>query len=548
MKLYKISALMLGAAMLTVSCNDIDEQVPEGGSITKEQSQETNTAIPERVQATFTGMFTMMGKPNSAYNRSSPRADDFGFIMAAISLDLEGADMFMQNNNYNWFSVCGEYSSRNANYANPYIRYVIPYRQIGIANEVIASYPEDTEDPNAINQIAQARAIRAFDYMALAPYFQFNYQTSKDKPCLPILSAGVDYANNPRATVEEVWAYIMEDLNYAVDHLTEKRSSKDQINKNVALGLRARANLYMGNYAAAASDAAAAMEGYEPYSIAEVSEPKFYDLADHNWIWGISITAEIAETFKYGTSASWINAFSGYAYAAGTQNVPCINVLLYNKIPDTDVLKGWWLDGSKHSPNWAGLTWVDPTSGASATGDDMADFTYDDKLEFLPYTNIKFGMREGVGSIVNNNDWPLMRVEEMILIQAEALAKSGNEAQGRQILENFVKTYRDPNYSSTDHGLSFADELWFQRRVELWGEGFFMFDAKRLGKPVVRTHGAGTTNEPDAFAFNIAADDGWLNMRFPQTEMDNNIGIVDNDGGEIPVAGQNASLRDGVTD
>ena len=178
----------------------------------------------------------------------------------------------------------------------------------------------------------------------------------------------------------------------------------------------------------------------------------------------------------------------------------------------------------------------------------MADFTYDDKLEFLPYTNIKFGMREGVGSIVNNNDWPLMRVEEMILIQAEALAKSGNEAQGRQILENFVKTYRDPNYSSTDHGLSFADELWFQRRVELWGEGFFMFDAKRLGKPVVRTHGAGTTNEPDAFAFNIAADDGWLNMRFPQTEMDNNIGIVDNDGGEIPVAGQNASLRDGVTD
>ena len=439
MKLYKISALMLGAALLTVSCNDIDEQVPEGRALTKEQSQETNTAIPERVQATFTGMFTMMGKPKTAYPASS-RADDFGFVMAAISLDIEGADMFMQDNNYNWFSVCGEYSSRTANYANPYIRYVIPYRQIGIANEVIAAFPEDTEDANAINQIAQARAIRAFDYMALAPYFQFGYQTPKDKPCVPILSAGVDYANNPRATVEEVWAYIMEDLNYAVEHLTEKRSSKDQINKNVALGLRARANLFMGNYAAAASDAAAAMEGYEPYSIAEVSVPKFYDLADHNWIWGISITPEIAEVFKYGTSASWINAFSGYSYSAGTQNTPCINILLWNKIPETDVRKGWWLDGSKHSPNWAGLTWTDPTSGASATGDDMADFTYDDKLEFLPYTNIKFGMKEGVGTIVNNNDWPLMRVEEMILIQAEALAKSGNEAQGRQILENFVKT------------------------------------------------------------------------------------------------------------
>ena len=547
MKLYKISFLMLGAAMLAVSCNDIDEQVPEGLTLTKEQSQETNTAIPERVQATFTGMFTMMGKPLTAFPART-RADDFGFVMAAISLDVEGADMFMQDNNYNWFSVCGEYSSRNANYANPYIRYVIPYRQIGIANEVIASYPEDTEDANAINQIAQARAIRAFDYMAIAPYFQFSYQTAKDKPCVPILSAGVDYANNPRATVEQVWAYIMEDLNYAVDHLTAKRASKDQINKNVALGLRARANLYMGNYAAAASDAAAAMEGYEPYSIAEVSVPKFYDLADHNWIWGISITPEIAEVYKYCTSASWINAFSGYAYSAATQNTPCINTLLWNIIPESDVRKGWWLDGSKHSPNWAGLTWTDPTSGASATGDDIADFTYDDKAELLPYTNIKFGMKEGVGGTTNNNDWPLMRVEEMILIQAEALAKSGNETQGRQILENFVKTYRDPNYSSTDRGLSFDNEVWFQRRVELWGEGFFMFDAKRLGKPVVRTHGAGTTNEPDAFAFNLAADDGWLNMRFPQTEMDNNIGIVDNTGGEIPVAGQNAELRDGVTD
>ena len=538
---------MLGATMLTVSCDDIDNMVPEGGSLTAEQVQETNAASPERVQATFTGMFSMMGRPLTAYPTNS-RADDWGFPMAALSLDAEGADLFLQDNNYNWFSTCGEYSSRNANYANPYIRYVIPYRQIGIANEVISAYPSDTEDPNAINQIAQARAIRAFDYMALAPYFQFNYQTAKDEPCIPILADGVDYANNPRATVAEVWDYIMEDLNYAVEHLTADRPSKDQVNKNVALGLRARANLFMGNYAEAAADAAAAQEGFTPASIAEVSVPTFVDLAEHNWMWGINITPEIAQIFIYATPASWISAFSGYAYAAGTGNVPCINTLLYNKIPATDVRKGWWLDGNKHSPNWANLTWVDPTTGASATGDDIADFEYDDKLAFEPYSNIKFGMKDGVGGTANNNDWPLMRVEEMILIQAEALAKSGNESQARSVLENFVKTYRDPSYSSTGRNLSLADEIWFQRRVELWGEGFFMFDAKRLGKPLVRTHGDGTTNQPDNFAFNMAADDGWLNLRFPQTEMDNNIGIIDNIGGQMPTPGQNANLRDGVTD
>ena len=549
MKLHKISLMMLGAAMLTVSCNDIDNQVPEGGSLTAEQVKETNTAIPARVDATFSSMFTMLAQPLTGLGSNNDRPDDWGFAMAAFSLDLEGADMFMENSGYNWFSVCGQYTSRDANYANPYIRYVVPYREVGIANEVIAAFPEGTEDPDAINKIAQARAIRAFSYMALAPYFQFNYEKAKDQPCIPILKDGVDYANNPRATVAEVWEYIVDDLNYAVENLDTDRPSKDQINKNVALGLRARANLYMGNYAAAAADAQAAQEGFTPASSGEISVPAFCNLSEHNWIWGANVTVELASIEPYATSSSWVCAFSGDGYAAAVQCTPRINSLLYNKIPATDIRKNWWIDDNLHTPNWAGLTWTDTKTGASATGDKLATFTIDDvKMEYLPLTNVKFGMKSGVGSTNNDNDWPLMRVEEMILIQAEGLAKSGNEAQARSVLENFVKTYRDPSYSASASGRSLADEIWFQRRVELWGEGFFMFDAKRLGKPVVRTHGAGTTNQPDAFAFNIAPDDGWLNLRFPQTEMDNNIGIIDNTGGAVPVAGQNATLRDGVTD
>lgn len=549
MKLYKISFLMLGAALLTTSCKDIDNQVPEGGSLTKEQVQETNAAISSRVDATFTGMFSMMGRPHVTWptGSNSTRADDFGMIASAISLDMEGADMFMPNSDYSWFSTCGEYSSRNANYANPYIRYVNPYRQIGVANEIIAAYPADTDDPEAVNRIAQARAIRAFDYMALAPYFQFN---KKDEPCIPILKEGADYANNPRATVGEVWAYILEDLNYAVEHLEgATRAQKDKIDQNVAYGLRARAHLYMGNWAEAAADAAKAMEGYTPASISELGQPAFYDLNDHNWIWGINITTEMVQSDGVPTFASWCSAFTGDGYA-GYVNAPIINVLLYNKIPATDVRKGWWLDENKHSPLWANLTWTNPKTGATATGDEIADFIIENVkiVQYEPYTNVKFGMKSGVGSTLNNSDFPLMRVEEMILIQAEGLAKSGKESEARQVLENFVKTYRDPSYDSNAGGRSLADEIWYQRRVELWGEGFFMFDARRLGKPVVRFHDAATSNQPDAFMFNIDANDPWLNMRFPQTEMDNNMGIVDNYGGQIPVEGQNPNLRDGVTD
>ena len=271
MKLYKISLLMLGAAMLTASCNDIDEMEPAGGNLTADQVKETNNAIPSRTQATFTGMFSIMGNPFQAYPSSS-RADDFGFIMAALSLDAEGADLCMSDNDYNWFSVCGEYTSRDANYANPFIRYVIPFRQIGIANEVISAFPEDTEDADAINQIAQAHAMRAFDYMAIVPYFQHTYAIAKDKPCVPILETTSNFANNPRQTVETVWNYIMDDLNYAVEHLEgATRSTKQYVDQQVAYGLRARANLVLGNYAEAAADAAKAMEGYTPASRAEVT-------------------------------------------------------------------------------------------------------------------------------------------------------------------------------------------------------------------------------------------------------------------------------------
>ena len=530
---------------MLASCSDIDEQIYSGGAFSKEQSQDIVNAIPTRVEATFNGMFTFMGNPAQNYGTrfSSARADDFGFIMMALSQDFEGADMIGADNGYNWFSAACEYSSRTPSYANPYIRYVTPYTLIGMVKDILATIPEDTEDASLINMKAQAKALRAYSYLSLAPYFQGSYETSKDKPCVPVLSDTVDVTNNPRATVEQVYNVIVEDLTWAIDHLDETRSSKAYVNANVAYGLRARAYLAMGKGAEAAADAEKAMQGYEPASIAEVSVPTFCDMEEHNWIWAIDITDDQANYFGYGTAPSWLSSFCGDGYGAACGTTAMINKLLWDKIPATDVRKGWWIDENLHSPNWADLTW------GTAKGDEIANLVLDDgsKVELPPYTNIKFGMKSGVGSTLNNNDWPLMRVEEMILIQAEGYAISGNEAKAKEILTNFVKTYRDPSYTIPS-GRTLRDEIWFQRRVELWGEGFAVSDARRLNKPIVRFHGPNTTNYADAFQFNIAADDGWLNMRFPQSEKDNNSAIVDNTEGSLPVAGQNPELRDGVTD
>ena len=548
MKLNKYTAIAL-ATVAFAGCGKMDELAPQGSTLLASQVKETNAKVPERVSASFNGMYTKIGEPTSVYGGGNDgRPDDWGFPMIAFSGDAEAADLVLADSDYNWFSVCGDLESRNADYANPYIRYAAPYNEIAAANDVIKAYPADTEDQNAIQQIAQAKAIRAFSYLNIAPYFQFSYATAADKPCVPLVTETTeDFTNNPRATVAQVYELIMSDLNYAVEKLEGfTRPDKSRIDQKVAYGLRARANLNMGKWLEAAQDAEKAAEGFTPATMDQLKVPSFYQLTEGNWIWGYDMTLEVAKIFPYATPSSWVRSFSGLGYAPATQVYACINNLLYDKIPDTDVRKNWWVNEDLYSPILDEIVW--PYEGTDYTGLGLANLEISDvKMAFLPYTNVKFGMNT-IGSENNDEDWPLMRVEEMILIQAEGYAKHGDPAKAKQILESFVKTYRDPAYSVETTGRSLEDEIWFQRRVELWGEGFANNDTRRLGKPLVRFHEGKKSNVPDNFQINLTPTDGWWLMRFPTAEKNTNFGIVDNTEGVSPVKYQNGNLRDGVTD
>ncbi len=545
MKLNSFISVLFAALVLS-ACTDMNKIVPEGGTLLASQLKETNAAVPSRASAAFVGLFNPLGNPNY-FGYGTP--DDWGVLMMLFCNDVEGADALLPDSNYNWFSVCGELSSRTASYRNPMIRYRTPYMIIANSNDFLAGFDDNVTDQESIYMIAQAKALRAYAYMLLAQDFQFTYTIAKDKPCVPVCALDIeDPANNPRASVAAIYGIIMDDLNDAVSKLAGyARPSKMYIDQHVAYGLRARANLLMGEYADAAADAEKAAEGYTPASIEEVSHPSFMDISEHNWIWGFDMTADVAKTFKYATSSSWLRSFSSWAYAAGAGCYTMINKMLYDKIPASDVRKGWWVDENLQSPLLDGLTWDAGTAGV-ASGQAIPLFEFDDKLAFLPYTNVKFGCNP-IGTTDNAEDSPLMRVEEMLLIQAEANYKAGNTAKGMQILNDFVSTYRNPGYSASASGRSFEDEVWFQRRVELWGEGFGIHDTKRLNKPLVRFLGtAESTNMPPAFRFNLAANDGWLLMRFNNGELNTNFGIVDNTGGSLPKMDQNPSLRDGVTD
>ncbi|MBQ8916741.1 MAG: RagB/SusD family nutrient uptake outer membrane protein, partial [Alistipes sp.] len=329
------------------------------------------------------------------------------------------------------------------------------------------------------------------------------------------------------------------------------RTNKATIDQQVAYGLRSRVNLVLQNYEEAASDAAEAMAGYTPYTIAELGKPTFWDGTHHAWIWGSIVNlSDLVPEYEVATWQSWLGSLSGNGYASGVACYARCNTELYNKIPASDVRKGWWVDENLESPLIEGLEWP------GAPGVSVAEAKIPEVKEpFYPYTNVKFGPTDDkVGNTDCSGDWPLMRVEEMLLIQAEATGLGGNVSAGAKLLEDFVKAYRNPEYkcTATDED-AFRNEIWLQRRIELWGEGFFFTDMMRFNKPLVRFHGSrkDQTNWPDAYRFNIPAGDEAFLVVIPRSEINSNEGISEeenNTGGTTPVPDQNPNLLDGVTD
>lgn len=545
----KIASLLAVAACF--SACELDT-MPEGGTVTDKQKEEVVEMKPERIAADVANLASSMFSQFSVGGKQY-YAIDFGLPSVCIANDYNGADMVCVDNDFNWYMPACDYTDRDPGYIVPYVEWTFYYDYLKAANDVLKAIPADTENQTLKYYRGQALSARAFALFGLVQRFQLTYKGHEDLPSIPVVlddMSADEAANNPRASVGSVYEQIQKDLSEAIGLLDGfDRPNKSTINQQVAYGIRARVNLVMNNWNDAASDAAKAMTGYTPYTQSDLARPTFQDGSHSAWIWGCIINESDLISTGNHTWQGWLGSLnSGY-----TTRQSCYarcNVELYKKIPATDVRKGWWVDENLESPLINDLTW--PGQPGKPIGSLVIA---EQKQKFYPYTNVKFGPDGNkVGNTINAGDWPLMRAEEMLLIQAEATGMSGDLNGGKQLLESFVQTYRDPAYTSkATNAEEFQNEIWFQRRVELWGEGFAANDLMRLKKPLVRFHNAtkAESNFPDAFRFNIPAEDPIFLCRIPRDEINANGGISEDDnnnGGSYPTTDQNPSLLDGVTD
>jgi hypothetical protein len=490
-------------------CEDLDT-LPEGDVVTSTQKEEVAANDPTKAEAGVNAIFAQFSQymPNEDALGAS-RHNDFGYPANMLFMDHNGYDLVSDDNGYNWNGNNLDYSDRLYTSNESQIMWNNMYAIINMTNNVIGSIPADIEDPTGQFFLAQGLATRAFSYWVLAQLYQFNYVGNESAPCVPIITpensneAALNGA--PRSTVQEVYDLINTDITSAIALLTSaEEQGMSRADK------RYRINLTMQKWNEAAADATNAIEltDASPAGISDVNKPAFWSVNETNWMWGIIIQ----ETDRVVTSGivNWPSHMGslnyGYANFSGGKQ---INKSLYASIPSSDVRKGWWLNEELASPN------LNAEEAAAAAGYGYPAFT---QVKFAPYNNVP-------KTSTNSNDIPLMRVEEMYLIKAEAEAMSGGN--GKQTLENFVKTYRDPEYVCTASSPEdIQEEVFRHRRIELWGEGLNWFDIMRLNKGVDRRSGG----FPNAtMVFNIPANSDILLWRIPEAEIQANPALTEAD-------------------
>ena len=458
---------------------------------------------------------------------------DFGFPAIMLFADSRGMDMVAMNKSWNWFSAAVTYNDMGTNKWFTYIYWETLYKHINTINETVNQFENQENKELFYPYLAQAYALRAFDYFYLAQIYSHTYAGNEEAPCVPIVTEQnmqQEYTEGiPRATVREVYAYILENLNKAIQLMKDNNVTypdKGLMSVEAAYALRARINLVMNNWEAAANDAERVVEMSEatPYTRYQVSTPGFTDINDEAWLWGFKVD----ETDDVVTSGiiNWpaqVCSMTGNGYTTGTGTDDAqrrISKALWYQIPETDVRKGWWIDENMHSPLLV-----------SAYGQEWAaQIPY--TANMAPYTNVKFGPDKGeLFNPTNAQDIPLIRIEEMYLIWVEAQAMLGNMEEATEVLTDFVQEYRDPAYTckaTTPEEL--VDAVWMQRRIELWGEGHSYFDLMRLKKATDR-RGAGF--EPE-YVFNIPDGDAARIYQIPSSAMSSNPQLVQNPEPEMP--------------
>lgn len=497
MKIKKYAAAFLALAMGMSSCDESYLDIEDTSYLDAEAAGVAGGKKPDAfLNAIWSWMVTFDMTGGSAH-------DDFGYMSVMHSTDMMSEDIAMASNH--WFGYDYQHDNRMYNYRRTLADWMTFYSMIDKANAIIGLYPDGGTTVGEKGLLGQAYAVRGLAYYYLIQLYQFPVDAAgninKSAKGVPLMYTAADgfseaemAAKKGRNTLGEVYAQIESDLLKAVESLEGGyvRPNKMFIDLNVANGILARYYLLSQQWEKAAAAAAAAREGYPIMSTKDLYSG-FYDLENDEWMWGFNHTTETSTVY-----ASFFSHISNDApgYSGIGYSTRLIDARLYESIPADDTRKGLFngAEGDAKAPNAASSK---------------------------PYAARKFG---------SDGDWTMdyvyMRASEMVLIEAEAYARLNQGAKAAETLKVLLSV-RQPGWDKAS--VTVADILW-QRRVELWGEGFAYFDLKRNNLGIDRNYDG--SNHLAGYKLVVPAQDPKWCYQIPQRELNENKLITDADQNE----------------
>ena len=558
-----ITNLLVAGAVLGFMTSCLDEVTP------------TNMATQGQVnKADKVGLSNAVGAYMTTYN--SDFVYDIGFAGFGIWRDRMTADLPVNNTGYDYFSYPGFCTWLGGGWQLQYTIWQRYYYLIQKANLVLLASDVESDPADGV-YAANALAYRANAYLEMAQWYEYRptYMGNLDQEAenlgimgltVPIVTETTTEAesrNNPRVPFYKIYRFILDDLDRAEQYMDGQTplASVSNAGLGVIYGLKARTWLYLGTrfalhnddldsalsheddtdipfaklgistskdcFAKAAEYARKAInQGYTPLSENQWFDPQSgFNSVNNAWLWAIIISPDngLAKELTYSSFVSFMSPEATYGVSDsqyGSYNM--IDARLFSSIPDAD---------------WRKTTWIAPADKGNekafntkyARGTSMS---YNEWSDYNAYCGFKFHPNGGDRNTSTNGNAvsiPLMRVEEMYLIEAEAVGRANGEGAGRALLESFVNTYRysDGSYKSTGAGLEgFINDVFTQKRIEFWGEGLILWDYRRLEKAMTR--GYAGTNFPALYRFNSQpnAVAPWSTLSIPQLERDFNPAVI----------------------
>jgi hypothetical protein len=457
-KSFRKIGLVLPLVFALGACQELEQEVLDG--VTAEDV--ANSANPNLIAVLKASAYSRIvgswGGHNSIWSINEVASDEMAITQKGA--DWEDGGQWLRMHRHTW-QPSEESFNNSWNYC---------YTAIGEINNLLIQYP----DVAALG--AELRVLRALVYLWLVDSFG-------NVPIVTEETTGGNPRNNSRA---EVFAFIESSIkdNLSLLPATSGKYTLNQVSAQAILAkLYLNAEVYTGTARWADAEAAAdAVINSGQYSLSSnffsnfsernsgSTENIFTLPYDQNNAGGFNLVQMTLHYLSQNTFNLQEQPWNGYSSLEE----------FYNSFDDNDARKNSFIVGPQFSSDGSRLNDI----SAEANDPDGQPLTFTPEINMLAPNAFrqagarvgKFEFASGAGSSLNN-DYPLIRLGEIIMIKGEAAFRQGKAAVALAAINQVRTRAGMPAYTSLT-----LDDIYNERGFEMFAEATRRSDQIRFGK------------------------------------------------------------------